>query len=121
MHMPNGQRPRNRSGRGDGFAERYHLTPAEARVASLIASGHTGKEIAVVAAITQPTVRIHLRRVFAKTGTHRQVTLTSHTLGGARGLPVSDEKRGSATRFIFIIMRCAMLRVDNSSDKERVL
>ncbi|OWJ65261.1 hypothetical protein BWR60_20435 [Inquilinus limosus] len=53
----------------------YGLTPAEARVASGLAAGATLKEIAGLQEMSYETVRLHLKRVFAKTGTNRQADL----------------------------------------------
>ena len=53
----------------------YGLTPAEARVASGLAAGATLKEIAGLQEMSYETVRLHLKRVFVKTGTNRQADL----------------------------------------------
>lgn len=59
----------------------FDLTPAEARVARAICAGETVEQIASGLGITRNTVRIHLRRVFAKTGTHRQAELVRLVAG----------------------------------------
>ncbi|MBB4196336.1 hypothetical protein CCR94_20785 [Rhodoblastus sphagnicola] len=51
------------------------LTPAEARVAQAIASGAQPAEIAVKLGVSVGTVRTHIKAIFAKTGTSRQVEL----------------------------------------------
>lgn len=53
----------------------FDLTPAEARVARAIAEAKTIEEIAAQQEVTVGTVRSQLKRVFAKTGTSRQVRL----------------------------------------------
>jgi len=60
---------------GAQFARAHALTPAEARVASLIASGHTGRQAAEHLGISYNTLKTHLKQVFAKTGARRQVGL----------------------------------------------
>ena len=55
----------------------YGLTPAEARIAGLIAEGRSLKEAGQKLGITQDTVRTHLKRIFAKTHTNRQTDLTT--------------------------------------------
>lgn len=69
----------------------YGLTAAEARVAALIAMGHTIAEIAAHLRIGRSTARTHLQRALAKTGAPRQVALARlvfsspahlHVLGG---------------------------------------
>lgn len=55
--------------------DRYGLTPAERRVAVLIAAGHSPREIAAQLGISFHTVRAHLRSTYAKTGVNRQTAL----------------------------------------------
>ncbi len=56
-------------------AETFNLTPAEARVAVALASGHALEDIASRHGVSIVTVRTQLRAVFAKTGTARQADL----------------------------------------------
>jgi DNA-binding CsgD family transcriptional regulator len=53
----------------------FDLTPAEARVASLLVSGLPVKRIARELKVGLSTVRTQLKSVFEKTGTHRQSEL----------------------------------------------
>ena len=53
----------------------YNLTPAEARVLVAVAAGRTLGEAASALAIAESTVKTHLVRIFAKTGTSRQAEL----------------------------------------------
>jgi DNA-binding CsgD family transcriptional regulator len=55
----------------------FDLTAAEARVASLIASGRPPREAAVTLGITEGTARTTLKRVFAKVGVSRQSELAA--------------------------------------------
>lgn len=55
--------------------ERYGLTATEAAVAFHAARGKGVAAVATALAIGQGTVRSHLKRVFEKTGTHRQAEL----------------------------------------------
>lgn len=55
--------------------ELYGLTPAEAAVAIQMLHGRGLKAVADTLNVTLSTVRIHLQRVFEKTGTHRQAEL----------------------------------------------
>lgn len=57
------------------LAECFDLTPAEARVAALIASGVSAKAIAQQNGVTLPTVRTHIQRVMAKSSVVRQADL----------------------------------------------
>lgn len=59
----------------------FDLTPAEAVVAQGIGLGRTLEEIAAAQGAARETVKTHLRRVFAKTGVHRQAELV-HLLSG---------------------------------------
>jgi len=60
----------------------YGLTPAEAAVASLLAEGKSVKEIADRTTVRENTVRMHLKKVFDKTGTKRQAELVKIVLSG---------------------------------------
>ncbi len=57
------------------LATLYHLTPAEADLASLLSSGHSLEEAARARNVTENTVRSQLKRIFAKTGVSRQTNL----------------------------------------------
>ena len=61
----------------------YELTPAEGNVAELLASGKSVREIADETSVRENTVRIHLKRIFDKTGTKRQAELVKLVLSGA--------------------------------------
>ncbi len=53
----------------------YGLTSAEARVAALIAKNNSPADIADRLGTTMNTIRTHLRHIFAKTGSERQIDL----------------------------------------------
>jgi DNA-binding CsgD family transcriptional regulator len=53
----------------------YDLAPAEAEVAVRVARGHGLQYVADELRVTLSTVRVHLQRVFEKTGVHRQTEL----------------------------------------------
>jgi DNA-binding CsgD family transcriptional regulator len=53
----------------------YSLTPAEAEVALLVLRGQGLQLVADELCVSLSTVRVHLQRVFEKTGTHRQAEL----------------------------------------------
>lgn len=55
--------------------ESYHLTPAEARLAALIVCGYTLHAAACSLHISNNTARTHMKRIYDKTETHRQVDL----------------------------------------------
>ena len=61
----------------------YGLTAAEARVCSLLASGANAQQLAQTLGIAQGTVRIHLKRIYAKTGSKRQAELIRLVLRSA--------------------------------------
>jgi DNA-binding CsgD family transcriptional regulator len=58
-------------------AEAFRLTRREAEVAALIGAGYDLERIAGVLDMGLATVRSHLKRVFGKTGMHRQSALAS--------------------------------------------
>ena len=53
----------------------FGLTTAQAKVAAELASGKTIKQIAFYSGVSVNTVRHHVKAIFAKTGTNRQVEL----------------------------------------------
>lgn len=68
--------PSWRAARGLGDLRHvYRLTPQEARVALAVSGGHGLAEAARSLGLSVLTVRNHLQRVFAKTGTSRQAEL----------------------------------------------
>jgi DNA-binding CsgD family transcriptional regulator len=59
------------------LARTFHLTPAEAKLASVIARGASPKIAARELKISRETARNQLKSVFAKTDTHRQSELVA--------------------------------------------
>jgi DNA-binding CsgD family transcriptional regulator len=57
------------------LAALFDLSPAEARVFSHIAAGRTRAATAEALGIGLATLKTHLHRIFAKTGTNRQAEL----------------------------------------------
>jgi DNA-binding CsgD family transcriptional regulator len=64
----------------------YRLTPAEARLASLLVAGRTLAEAAEMLGVTVLTARTVVKRVFQKTETRRQSDLVRLLLTGPPGL-----------------------------------
>lgn len=60
----------------------YHLTPAEARLAALIAGGRNLLTSAAALHISRNTARTHMKRIYAKTETHRQADLVRLLVAG---------------------------------------
>ncbi len=54
---------------------RYDLTPAELKVAGAILRGHSGLSAADSLGVSYNTVKTHLKRIYAKTGTNSQAAL----------------------------------------------
>jgi DNA-binding CsgD family transcriptional regulator/PAS domain-containing protein len=57
------------------LAMRYHLTPAEAKLATYLAAGAMPGEVALQTGVRITTIRSQLSSLFAKTGTRRQSEL----------------------------------------------
>jgi DNA-binding CsgD family transcriptional regulator len=64
----------------------YGFTPAEAQIATQLASGMGVKEIAENLKVRQNTVRIHLKNIYDKTGARRQAELVRLVLSGPAAL-----------------------------------
>lgn len=80
--------PPSRSVQVRSLEERYGLTHAEARVAARLGRGLAVKEIAAELHVGVETVRTHLKRVYAKTGTRRQAELVRLVL--EEGAPAGE-------------------------------
>ncbi len=61
----------------------FDLTPAEAKLAAMIAAGHAPREAAQRLGVTEGTARTTLKRVLAKTGARRQSDLVGMLQGAA--------------------------------------
>jgi DNA-binding CsgD family transcriptional regulator len=53
----------------------FGLTPAQARLTGLLLTGRSTKDIAAALGITDESAREYLKRIYRKTGTHRQTDL----------------------------------------------
>ncbi|AYJ87732.1 LuxR family transcriptional regulator [Sphingomonas paeninsulae] len=60
---------------GQALRELFALTPTEALITASVANGSSVSEVALELAITENTVRAHLRSIFSKTGVSRQPQL----------------------------------------------
>jgi DNA-binding CsgD family transcriptional regulator len=70
----------------------YALTPTEARVASGMVRGQSLEEISEELGIEISTARSHLKRVFAKTDTHRQTDLVRLLMRGLSRLALREQE-----------------------------
>ncbi|MDA9431148.1 hypothetical protein XH88_04950 [Bradyrhizobium sp. CCBAU 51627] len=61
----------------DVVSEAFSLTPAEAKVGVMVATGASPYEIARKLQVSRETVRNQIKAIFAKTGTHRQSELAA--------------------------------------------
>jgi len=59
----------------DSFVARYGLTPSETRVLLAMLEGKSPRAIAIAQGVSMPTVRTHLSRLYAKTGTDGQAAV----------------------------------------------
>jgi DNA-binding CsgD family transcriptional regulator len=69
----------------------HGLTKSEARVVQLLASGESPPEIARRLSVTRETVKSHLSRAYAKTGTRGQSELVATVLTGLASMPHPSE------------------------------
>ena len=67
----------------------FSLTPTEARIAALLASGARSSEVAQKLSISATTVSFHMRNLFQKTGTNRQIDLVAMILAGPMAVRLS--------------------------------
>ncbi|HYE28721.1 MAG TPA: helix-turn-helix transcriptional regulator [Allosphingosinicella sp.] len=64
----------------------YGLTPAEARLTSLVVEGHDIASAARTAHVSENTVKYHLKTIFGKVGVARQAQLIRRVLADVGGL-----------------------------------
>jgi DNA-binding CsgD family transcriptional regulator len=69
---------RARLGTSPGAGPGDALTPAERRVAELVASGHSNPEIAAIMYVSVKTVESNLTRIYRKLGLRGRVDLARH-------------------------------------------
>ena len=67
--------PENNQPHAEVLQSLYGLTRAETNVAALLSAGQSVKEIAEGTEVQENTIRMHLKRIFDKTGTKRQSEL----------------------------------------------
>ena len=65
------------------IAASFGVTPAEARVAALVATAAPTREIADRLGLSENTVKTHLKAVFLKTGARNRADLMRLMLGAA--------------------------------------
>jgi DNA-binding CsgD family transcriptional regulator/PAS domain-containing protein len=65
----------------DELHDLYHLTPAEARLAALILRGYSLHAAARTLRVSNNTARTHMKRIYDKTQTHRQVDFIRFVAG----------------------------------------
>lgn len=70
----------------EGCLRFYRLTPAERRLAAMIVGGRPLLEAARELQITRNTARTHMKRIYAKTETHRQADLVRLLMTASPGL-----------------------------------
>lgn len=76
----------------------FGLTPAESRLAGLLANGHPLSDAAETLRITRETARTHLARTMAKTGTSRQAELVRLLLNIGSAARRAKLRAGALTR-----------------------
>jgi DNA-binding CsgD family transcriptional regulator len=69
------EKARSELGRIGGRRREEGLTPAERRVAVLVAEGRTNREVAAALFLTERTVASHLSHVYAKLGVRSRTEL----------------------------------------------
>lgn len=73
--------------RREAARTRFGATPAECAVADQVAAGASVAAIAATLGVSRETVRTHLKRLFAKTGTHSQRALAEMIRGAVLDSP----------------------------------
>jgi DNA-binding CsgD family transcriptional regulator len=87
------EKARTELGRIGGRTRSEGLTPAEQRVAALVAEGRTNREVAAALFLTEHTVETHLSHAYAKLGVRSRVELARTFRADEQssgGLPISS-------------------------------
>jgi DNA-binding CsgD family transcriptional regulator/PAS domain-containing protein len=80
---------------GELLSRTFDLTPGEIRVLFAVVELTGVSEVAQSLGVAETTVKTHLKRVFAKTGTSRQADLVKLAVGFANPLRGDEENLGS--------------------------
>ena len=75
----------------------FRCTPSEARLAQLLAEGHTLQESATRMGITYGSARVYMKLVFEKVGVHTQAQLVARVLGDVGGSMLRRRKSDGLT------------------------
>lgn len=75
----------------DKFFSTYNLTPSEKMISHEILKGRSIAEAAQLNNLAQSTVRSYMKRIFAKTGTHRQSGLVSLYFSSIVPVAINDQ------------------------------
>lgn len=78
---------------GEHFVRQFAITQSECRVLMLLVQGHDVVDIADWLGISQPTVRTHLARLFAKTNTKNQAQLVGFAMTALSPAHLSGEAK----------------------------
>ena len=81
------ERARGELGAIGGRTRSEGLTPAERRVADLVANGRTNAEVAATLFLAERTVASHLTHVYAKLGVRSRTELARKLADGTRNVP----------------------------------
>ncbi len=68
------------------ITEELRLPPRQKEITGLLLMGQSDKQIAESIGIALPTVRTHMRRLFAKLGVQDRAEVTAHVLRRMHGL-----------------------------------
>lgn len=82
----------------DALRALWQLTATEAQVALSLAAGRNLNEVAQQQGIARETARVHLKRILAKSGAHRQSELVRLILSGPGALPASGQRQSALVK-----------------------
>lgn len=87
------------------------ISPRQAQILELIASGRSDKEVAAVLGLSYRTVRTHLERLYARLGVHSRAEAVARWVAWRGSSYIASERqrragqasvRGSTTQFIVV-------------------
>ena len=93
------------------------LTPAEERVAALVAEGKTNREVAAALFLSDRTVEGHLSRIFGKLGIRHRAELAG--AGASQTQGIARVKHGGLARFSRVLRSLASAQVVTRATRSR--
>lgn len=88
------------------------LSPAESRIARLLAWGYTQKEIGSRLFLSPLTISVHLRNIYRKLAIHKETDLTRWWI--FREYAIADNPLKKVIAVFFLVLTCTVILSENN-------